>query len=305
MKEIIDRFELITGFQLKAYLENFVFFIDTHQRNIINWFSGKTKIPNALSFDELNKLVKESLRLDEVIQVNNDRFDLMSYWELLERIEDIKIALKTIENSSKFLRSSITKNNFNPNFEMDYLVRQQETLENVSSKLGSTNKQNDWVDIALRNDLKEEDYTLQGGKQLKVSLQGDIPSTINDVLASLVGESILGLDIKKKLTFVNNDLEVLDNIPTFKQAIEILANLRKADNPEFEENGISKRLVVGGNIVAIIYPLLFRQLFETFQHDDTIRSFQITKLERRQDALFIEAEIESKLGDLVSQGILI
>lgn len=305
MKEIIDSFELITGFQLKAYLQNFVFFMDTHQRNIINWFSGKTKIPNTLSFDELNKLIKESLRLDEIIQANNGRGNLMNYWELLERIEDIKVALKTIENSSKFLRSSITKNNFNPNPEMDYLVRQQETLETVSGKLGSTNKNDDWVDIALRNDLIEEDYTLQGGKQLKISLQSDLPITINDVIASLTGKSILGLDIKKKLTFADNDLETLDHIFTFKQAVEILLNLRKSDNPEFEENGVSKHLVVGGNMVHIIYPILFRQLYETFQHDDTIKSLQITKLERKKDGLFVEVEIESKLGDTINQGIVL
>ena len=72
----------------------------------------------------------------------------------------------------------------------------------------------------------------------------------------------------------------------------------KGDNPEFVSNGLSEELVVGNNINSISYPLLTRQLKETFRRDDSIDSMLINKIERVQDGLFLELSIYSKSGKL-------
>jgi len=273
MIETIIKFESITGYPLKEYFEDYISFVEDKQGQIIDWFSGNTEVPDAGAFDELNRLLKESIKLLEVVNLNRDIFETADNWQILESIEDIDIKLKTINNSSKFLRSAITSTKFEPNPEVDYILKQNQTLENVSTILGSDDKDKDWNDIALRNDLREEGYTPDGGNKLRVTLQGGNVTILRDVIDNIQGDRILGLDINKTLTFKDNDLEVLGFEDTFKQAAEILANLRKEDNPEFPSNGISTRFIVGTNIINVVFPLLFRQLFETFSHDDTIRSF--------------------------------
>lgn len=301
----IEEFETKTGYPLSTYLSDYVSFNATDSILIANYYGGQAQKPNMPSFNKLDELIKQSKRLSEVINGFRDSFPRTDFWDLVELIEDIKTKLETINNSSRWLKSSITKKNFSPTQEVDHTLESRQTLEKVALDLaGSSDKENDWVALALRNDLKEEDYTTGGGTRMLLTTEDSGPS-LDSVVDNLTGENIYGKDINRVLTFTDNDLEVLTPQKTIRQAVDILSQLRQGDNPEFSTNGIQTALAVGSNYASFAYPTLFRQLYDTFRSDDTLKSFKVLKLETQQDAIFLEFEVETRMGEFLVQSITI
>ncbi|HPI19956.1 MAG TPA: hypothetical protein PKY56_06245 [Candidatus Kapabacteria bacterium] len=302
---LIDDFETMTSYPIKNFLGIFKDFIDFQEQDVLSWYSGSTEVPNIDSFNRLNWLLLESRNLNNVFFVNRDRFITADWWELGEIIEDICIKLETISNSSKYYRSSITKNKFTNKIEVSQILRQKQTLEQLSDYVGYEDKDNDWVDVAIRNDLIEEDYTSEGGNLINIAYQSTSQVNIFDVFDNLSNENLYGKDVYRIITFENNDLKVLNYKDTMLQACGILINLKKNSNPEFPTNGIDSDIVAGSNRSNIQYPVLMRQLYNTFSNDDTISSIEIKKFERVQDSILIEIDILTKLNEIIEQKALL
>jgi hypothetical protein len=99
-------------------------------------------------------------------------FNNLKWFLLIEQIEEIDNRLKTLDNINKWARSSLTKVAYDPSYQLDYILGQNQTLENVAQQVtGSNDPQDDWNDIAINNTLKEEDYTNEGGNDLKISFK--------------------------------------------------------------------------------------------------------------------------------------
>lgn len=301
-----DEFERKVRYPIKDFLKRYVDFIFVHKRNVVDYYSGASKDPYMPSFIALEDIVKEGrLILDSINNVKGTLRNA-SLWELCDKIDDMYRALRTVDNASKWLRSAITKNNFNPDVEMSHTLRMLQTLEQMAENVvGSSNPQQGWVRIALRNDLREEDYTADGGVDLVFSRENGVTVQLQSVIDNIQGENIYGADILRKITFEDDDLKVLDYKDTLVQAVEILSTLKQGDNPSFPDHGVQSALTVGGNRGGISFPILIRQYYETFQRDDTLKSFAIRELDIDQDALFIEFEVTSRIDEVFTHKVSI
>lgn len=298
-EDTLTDFQKVTGFNIIEFITNFIKFNQTQKNDIVAYYSGDTQSLNSQSFDILFQLQRDVEQAITLMIMNKNSFHSFADWNLLEQLETLQNQLKTIENSSKWLRSVITKNSFNSNPEVSITLGQGETLEHlVKDQLGSLNYENDWIKIAIRNDLKEEDYGFDGGNLLQVQFENQ-NFFISGVVDNIQGEKVLGLDLYKKLTFEDDDLKVLSYQDTFKQAVLILSSLKQGDNPEFLLEGVSGSLVVGTNLKSLAFPSLFRQMSNTFSKDDTMKGFKVKDLSHEQDSANIEIEVESRLGDLL------
>lgn len=302
---IVSEFSHITRYPLATYLDNFVTFIENKRDDIVNYYRGTVTKPNITSFKLLNDLLVQAEKVNDLIEIHKNRFTNTSYWELIELLSNIQTTLWTIDNSSIWLRSSITKNNFTPSIEIEKTLKQHQTLENLSQSIGSNNKEQDWISIALRNDLAEEDYTPDGGTLIKLQYSNKYSFFLESVVDNIIGEKVYGIDIYRKLTFVDDDLRTLSPKETIVQTVDILSSLKQGDTPEFPQDGIQGSLVVGSNRMSIAYSVLFRQLYDTFKKDDTLKSFKIAKIENSQDWLKFIFEVETRLGDVVVQETII
>ena len=305
----IEEYEDITGFPLTSYLSSYRDFVNVDSPLITLYYSGISSTPDMPAFNELERLLKVAARLNEVTTSFRTSLQRADFWELIALIEDIRGRLWTIDNSSRWLRSSITKNNFSPTQEVDYITNARQTLEQVASDVGgSDDRDNDWIRLALRNDLREEDYTTQGGAKVTLTSEQS-GGSVATVVDNLIGENIYGKDIDRKLTFTNSDLKVMTPKQTIRQAVEIYSQLRQGANPEFPEDGIAASLIVGSNYASFTYAAMFRQLFATFQKDDTLKNFKVIKLEiggeGNRDGIFLEFEIETRMGELLVESLSI
>ena len=295
-----DRFERTTRVDCRPLLRRFVEFIEIHRINILNYYGGVTSTPFRPSFTALDELRNDFQIMTGVI--DNARFRMRSHdlFVLVNAIEDIVTALDTIDNSSKWLRSAVTKNDFNPNVEVDYTMRMLQTLENVADTvIGSNNPQDDWVNLAIRNDLTEEQYDHNGGTLINFSRQNGGTIVLRTVVDNIQGERVYGLDLNRKLTFVDDDLDVLTYRQTIHQAVEIMATLIQGDNPEFPDNGIQSG-ILGGSQSQFALPILERQYFNTFRQDDTLKALKITDLRFEGTALHITFEVLTRIDEVFS-----
>lgn len=295
----IYKFKTVTGYNLQKYLLGVEEFTSNHLSRIVEYYTGGSKNLPSPSIRLLESLRRESQSIDHIININSHRFTTTDWWDLLDLLEDTKLKLDTTNQIPKWGRVSLLLSTLG-NTKLDTLLTKGRTVENlVKVSLGSSNEHQDWYDIAISNDLREESYSSNTTTKLRVSIIGSESFSIKSVVDTIDSETIKGKDLDKKLTWSSdNDLKILTPTETFLQSVNILAKLMKGDNPEFTSQGFSKDLIVGQNINSISYPILIRQISELFSTDDTIDTFTVTDISKLKDSISMEVEIQSRSGEM-------
>lgn len=297
-REILDEFYSITNFDIVSYFSSYSSFMKNEYVSIANYFSGKSEKISSQPFKKLDDLLKANEDLFSSYANFKNQLNNYKWWDLISQIEDVQFSLETVKNLSKWLRSPKTNVSYAENVEVEMTLSQYQTLEDFNRDVLSNNEwQDDWVKTAVRNDLKEEDYTVEGGVLLSTKLSSTGSLFINAVVDNISGEKVYGLDIQKKIEISDSDIVVLSYKDTFKQTVDILSTLSKGDNPYRPNDGLDRQSVIGSNVNIVNYPSIFRQMSETFSTDDTIKRFSIKDIRRDKDALFAEFEVVSRIGD--------
>jgi hypothetical protein len=308
METIFEKYRNITGIDISAYLLTFTFFIQERYPNIVSYYTKDTQLKSK-DVEQLEDLYKDSGIILKSFETYKTKLsELFEFWDLLDRCETINNTLETIINSQRWFRSNKSLT-FDGKFQRDYVLKQGQTLSNLAGNLGYTQENNDWVDIALRNNLPEEEYNVEGGAILKITFQNNISVTINSVIDAVTGESIYGKDVDRSFVMEQDengdwDLKVLNYKDTIYQTYNILLKTFRGSVPEFPNDGIEKD-ILGGNVNSVQYPVLARQLSDLFSKDDSFRNFKILKIDPKQDHIEIDVEVETYLGLVLNQTLVV
>lgn len=304
----IDRFIAVAKYDIFALMEDFVSFMQRGAIRIYSYYTGQSDSYPTTSFDELNRIKKELVKTTELFRQHANQLSGYDFWIMLELVEDCLSRLETIDNYSRWLRSAIINGKVGNSASVDYVINQGQTLEQISSDVqADADPQNQWVDIALKNNLTEEGYDVgEGGNILKVRFDSAGGLFLNAVVDNIdSADKTKGLDIDRSLTYVGEDLNTLSYQETIEQSAEILAGLKKGDNPFHPNDGLDEKGVIGTAIAAISFPVIFRQLVNTFSKDDTFTSIAITNITQQIDGVYIDFDIETKAGEVINQGVLV
>lgn len=299
-------FEEKTKYPLSDFFNKYTEFISNDYIDLVGYYKGDS-VENPVSlFNNLNSLIQEYSKLNDIVQINRDIFNTTAYWDLIDLIDNTGIEIKTLTKLSKWLRSSITNSRYLEDTETKYVLGQNENLEGLAKRMGYNDEQKVWLDLAQRNDIKEEDYNFEGGNILMLVVKSFSDNIyINSVVDNLTGEKVYGLDLSKKLSFNadEEDLNILDYKETILQAANILINLSKGSVPEFPSDGIQTDLIIGNNIGSVTYPTIFRQLYSTFAKDDTFKQLGIEAITQQVDGITIGLLIKTKLNEIFTENI--
>jgi len=180
---------------------------------------------------------------------------------------------------------------------VQYTLKQNQTLERVASDvLGKS--QEGWFDVAIENKLTEEDYSMEGGNNIELKFSNVNQGVeINSVVDVMIGKSIYGKDVYRKIQIENEDLKVLNNDETILQAVDILINLKKEDNPDSPNSGLQSAIIIGSNRASLNFPIIERQLTETFNTDDSLQNFSLKELRIDQDSALVDYEVQTRLNE--------
>lgn len=301
--QTLDLFENITSGNARLYLLNYGVFYQSDYQTIKNFFTGRSKSIDSGAFVNLRTLRSELTNILEkfdqfALQLENIRFV-----ELLSIIEDTKTTLDSLANITKWARVTLDTFGYNPNFKVQYVLGQYDTLEKVAaSVMRSSNPQDDWRQIAIDNLLSEDDYTSEGGKILRVPLQNkqEVKNfNITSVIDIIDKDTIKGRDLDRFIHFEGEDLAVLGETETIEQSVRILATLKKRDNLDFLNHGLQSSLLVGQSKNLFNFPVVQRQLQETFATDDTLKDFTLDKFWFEEDRVFISFSVRTRVGEVL------
>jgi hypothetical protein len=175
------------------------------------------------------------------------------------------------------------------------ILRQNQSLENLGYETG-----NKWEDLAIGNGIIEEDYTIEGGNSVRTPLKFYFNSqNIESCVVSPVGEEIYGRDIEKEFILKNSDIVVLDNKETLFQTCYILISLVKGAIPFRKNMGIGNQDFVG-TVAGFSYPVILRQISDSFKTDDSFSSISLVSIKRDLDKISLDFLIETRLGEMVN-----
>lgn len=293
MLQGIEDFKKITRYDIEKFFNDYVDFVSQYYQFIVDYYNGGKL--NGTAFKKVDDLLTECDTIEAIFELNQYQFNTVDFWTIQDTFSEVHTNLLTCKKMSKWARSS-RLNQFDSSLKVERGLRQFETFERVSSSLGSNNGENDWASIAVDNLITEEDYTTDGGAIFSVKADNGANSTIANIVDSLTGENVYGKDIKKKFTFVDNDIETVAGSDCLSQSLETKLSTTKGDIPEFPDMGLSPQST-SSNVNSIQYPSIFRNLLTMFQGDGRWSEINLLDIGREEDAVFIKIEAKTILGD--------
>lgn len=290
----LDKFEKITGYNLREFFESCKKFFSEDFSNISSYYSGGNMVGE--SFGKIDELLKSCESIESIFFKYKSRLNDTEMFDLLDAFENINVKLLTTKNLGKWLRSS-SVGRYNQSFFVDRSLKNNENFEDVSESLGSSDGQNDWIDIAISNSVREEDYTKDSSPVFKVRLNQTINYQIENIVDNLVSKNILGKDIDANFRFEGGDVAIVNYDNAVLQTISTITSTLKGDIPEFTNDGVSNEFI-GTNVASIQYPTLFRNLSEMFLKDGRFKEISLLGLDRKEDSVFMNIKIITVNNDV-------
>lgn len=299
----IEKFYDQTGYDLSEFFSRFVNFITNHYDRYLGYYRGNNSLDRDAAI-EVEFLSLEKDKIEDIFNLNKGSLSgTVDAVSLYEDFCNVAVKIDTIKNSAKWMRSSYVSD-YDKDITVSNILKQGQTLESLSEDLGFITPDNDWTSMAINNTLLEPEYSDEGGNNLKVVFSNNSRINTTSVVDVMIGSNVLGKDIYKEILFEDNDIKVLGNEDTVKQAADILIGLIKGSVPEFPNYGIDSR-IVGGNLSSFKYPIIFRNLTDVFRRDDTFKQIEAISSNRQEDNVAVEIKIVSKLNDVLNRGVYI
>lgn len=297
--DFLDKIYQITNINIESLFKDFSDFYDKDFNELVQYYINYDIDYPKESFDRYEEILNRLNLLIAKLDIHKSIFNNIGYWDILDKIDEIKYKLEGLESYPKFYKVNFLKSkDLQNNQDVEvYVSKQNETLEQVANKFNEN-----WDDLALLNNFKEEDYDNKGGK--KIILKSSLSNSIKDVEAPdsiidiLIGKNLLGKDLPNYFEFDAENNDLIYNTPeqTFKEAVDRLFFLKQGSIPEFVDLGVSKDIIneaTKGEEYFI--PILLRQISESLSLDDTILSFEITNIKKEKDNYFVEAIVQNRL----------
>lgn len=303
-EDIVIYWEQKTEIEIGQFLFDYFDFFKQSYPVIHAFYTGNALEVDSKHIQKLHSLIDSYVDIEGRIISKRGIFDNLIDSEIIEQLADFYVELIVVTKLNKFLRSNIVNPAYSKLYEFPVNLKQSTVEELSASVLGSSDYDNDWVSIAEKNDLQEFEYLPNDGTKLLVSVPLISKLTpINSVVDVITGQTVLGKDIKKKLTWKDDDLQTLDYEKTFEQTTQILLDLQIGDIPEFRSLGRS--VFPGSSMKMFAFSPLLRQISQTFSTDDSIQRFNINKIEISGGDITFEVEVYSRLDEVINKQITV
>ena len=296
---IIEKFTKVTNYDLQKFFVDYNAFLNNDIQSLVSYFKGGSSL-NRTAFSELIRLTTESTKIEHLISLfNNGLSSTTEFWDLVDNLSEVKTRLETTINLAKWMRSSYVYG-YDSQSKFKYILKQNQTFENLAKELGSSDPNQDWLDLAIANGIMELDYTRAGGNVLDLSKTDNTLYNITTVVDVMVGDNILGKDLQRKVEILDDDFVALSTQDTMEQSAEICLGVTQGSVPEYQTIGYPKDLV-GSNINAIRFSSLMRDVQNNFKTDDSFASVEMIDNSVDQDAAFYTFQITSRLNNQINK----
>jgi len=295
MDSIIYEFEKVTKYPLLNFLNDYRLFMLNSYPIVLQYFSGESDSIDNVHLNSLSKLTKDCVLLGVQFKNFSSKFSTCGYWELMDLVETLNVTLEKINKLPKFLRTSKTKYGYKPYIQVDTTVGGMRTMEDVANSIKNVSGESyDWVDLMLNNDLEESDWEIDELKSISAFVNNATDIVVTTILDQPIGERIYGKDICKEITFIDNDLEIVQYRDNVDQKCVILLELNRGDVPENPLFGKDMSLISGSTVKQFSYPILVEDITNTFMQNDLFEYVNVKSFNFSDGDMTLTCDIKTK-----------
>lgn len=291
---VINEFEQVTKYPLKAFLRKYADFMTGGYAEIRDYFSGRTVEISNESVSALRDLTVECR--DVLAQFKNftNKFSTCGYWELMDYIDNLNNTLEKINKLPKFLRTSLGKRGYTPSVQVSATVGSERTVDDVASTARELNQDNtQWVDLMLQNDWNEDDWEIDKLRSVNVFINNRTQIVVTTIIDQPIGDRVYGTDILRKISFADNDLALAVRKDNIEQKSVILLELVRGDVPENMLFG-KNPMFFGSNAPIVNYSEVVTDIVNCFMQNDLFASVNVTDISFANGEATMKVEIQTK-----------
>lgn len=296
---VLEKFRQVTNYDVYKYFTDISDFMSVNMPVLTAYYKGESKL-NKQVFTELSRLYVEAIKIEQITSLlRSSLSNTTEFWDLIDNLSVTKTKLETCLNLGKWMRSSYVYGYENQS-KFIQILKQGQTMEALSTELGSATPNDDWVNLAVSNSLMELDYDIDGGNELSLNKKDNRQFNVTTVVDVMVGDNILGKDLPQKIEITEDDITSLTVKETMEQSADICLQVTKGSVSEFQTLGISKQYV-GTNLTALRMSSLLREVKSNFDTDDSFKSIELVNSGVDQDVAFNEFRIISRLNNEINK----
>lgn len=278
-------------YDVRDTMERFSAFIRSDYPKILDYYAGRTPSIDKTADKNLNNISSEIKSVLADMSALRDRISVSSdVWEIVDMMEDMNMTCDYILSLDRWSRGTSSSSSYKR-----IPLGQETTIERAIVDNGI---QGDvWAEIAISNGIEEIDYNTDGGTILQVSEADDSEGImIRDVVEDMSSpkSSRYGKDIKRKMSFLDNDIDCVSGIECRNQMIDIHSQMAVGSAPEDLSFGHE---MLPSSKSSLPIEVIARQVKNTILHDDSIRSVNVEDIKYDKDSIKISLEITDKFGE--------
>lgn len=287
--DVANEFQNITKFELYQYFKDYSDFLQSDYSEVYSYFSGKIENIDNSKLTTLSNLLDRSNNLTRIFQEFAGKLGNVGYWELQQYCQDLKDTLERISKLPKYRRTAKTCRGYKPYVQVSENIGGMKTIKDLAEQLGNGITENELI---LNNDLEEGDYEIDQLSSITALVENQVNIVVSTIMEQPIGRRIYGRDIKRKISFKNNDLQIVEYEDNIEQKTNILLELNKGDVPEIPSFG--KTVISGSTYNGYNYGSLVSDLRENFLQNDLFEDISVENIDYKDNDLYITVNIQTK-----------
>lgn len=303
IETIVIEFERVTKYPITKFLEKVTSFFNNSYPVIRKYYGGVFETIDNKHLTLLDELDNDCKDILSQFKNFSNKLNSCGYWELMDYINNIQIAIEKTKKLPKFLRTSLTKRGYKPYIQVSSSVGNNRTVEDVADAVREVNIDNtQWVDLMRGNDMHEYDWSIDELTPLNVFVNNRTEVVVQTILDQPIGKRVYGRDILRKITISDNDLELVEYQDNIEQKCDILLELTRRDIPEYPLLG--KNIGIS-DYKQFSYPMLVTEVQSTFMQNDLFQYVNVTDISFNNGDLVMSVDIKTKYDYKTEKKIVI
>lgn len=288
--DIVIEFENVTKYSLLKYFKDYRDFMQNDFSYISDYYAGNTESVDSSHISIMKSLIERSKTLIQQFINFQNKLSNCGFWELQEYCQDLSDVLDKITNLPRYNRTSLSVRGYQPYIKAVGEIGGMKTIQDLAQDINSSDINE--TNLILENDLSETDWEIDKLSTINALVNNQKDVVVETIIEEPSGNKVYGKDISRKISIIDNDLNIEKYEDNVSQKCDILLELNKGDIPELPNFG--KNLSPGTNVSNYNLVELIKDVQSVFNEDDLFDSVEISEIGFNEGSINVSCTIKTK-----------
>ena len=288
--KIVNEFQNVTKFDLLQYFEDYGNFMTSDYASLASYFAGNTSSVSSSAVNNLNSLKSRGKNILQLFINFSGKLTNCGFCQLQQYCQDLYDILEKIEKLPKYNRVTKTVRGYQPYIQVNGEIGGMKTIQDLAQEIDSTGVSE--LSLVLENDIEEDGWEIDKLSNIQAQVNNQTDVVVSTILEAPIGNHVYGKDIKRKISFIDNDLDIVRYEENVEQKCDILLSLNRGDVPELPAFG--KNVQIGKNSANYNYAELIKDLNNIFLQNDLFSSIGVESIDIVESDIYAKCKIKTK-----------